>query len=319
MKKIFFLICLLTAIIACHNNQKSQSSTPKDFPFPSVPSVITSEAEVYQYIAIHYWDKYFDSVEVFSQDTSLIGGVTKGDFINAYRGYVDILMRIPTNIAFTAQKKAVDLAEKAQLNNPNSNVFQSFIKFAEEAIYGVNSDYRNEELYIPVLEKIIQTTLIDSLSKISYKMDLEGCYRNRIGEKGANFKYMTTNGEGTLYLITSEHTLLFFSNPGCPSCKEIMTALDQSATIKELINSKKLTVLNLYIDENITEWHNYIKEYPKGWINGYDPDLIIRNDNLYNIRAIPSMYLMDRDKKILLKDAPVEIILNVLENLGTIN
>ena len=37
-------------------------------------------------------------------------------------------------------------------------------------------------------------------------------------------------------------------------------------------------------------------------------------DKSYHIRAIPSMYLLDADKTVLLKDAPVERILRALEN-----
>ena len=54
--------------------------------------------------------------------------------------------------------------------------------------------------------------------------------------------------------------------------------------------------------------------YPDEWYNGYDPNLVIRNDMLYNIRAIPSLYLLDEDKRVILKDAPQETVFAWLAN-----
>ena len=55
--------------------------------------------------------------------------------------------------------------------------------------------------------------------------------------------------------------------------------------------------------------------YPDNWYNGYDPDYVIREDILYNVRAIPSLYLLDKDKKVLMKDAPQERLFSWLESV----
>ena len=52
--------------------------------------------------------------------------------------------------------------------------------------------------------------------------------------------------------------------------------------------------------------------YPDEWYNGFDPDMVIRNDELYNVRAIPSLYLLDKDKRVILKDAPENKIFQYL-------
>jgi hypothetical protein len=55
--------------------------------------------------------------------------------------------------------------------------------------------------------------------------------------------------------------------------------------------------------------------YPDSWHNGFDPDLAIRNENLYNVRAIPSLYLLDDEKRVILKDAPESKMMSYLINL----
>lgn len=55
--------------------------------------------------------------------------------------------------------------------------------------------------------------------------------------------------------------------------------------------------------------------YPQAWYNGFDPDLVIRTDLVYNVRAIPSLYLLDSDKTVLLKDAVPEKLFNLLAQI----
>ena len=74
----------------------------------------------------------------------------------------------------------------------------------------------------------------------------------------------------------------------------------------------RLKVLDVYIDEEIDEWKAHLADYPKTWINGYDPTHTLRADLTYNVRAIPSIYLLDRDKTVLLKDVPQERLMHYL-------
>jgi hypothetical protein len=84
----------------------------------------------------------------------------------------------------------------------------------------------------------------------------------------------------------------------------IINMLKGEPRISEMISGGTLAVLNIYIDEDLQGWKDYMSVYPEDWYNGFDPDFIIRNDELYNVRAIPSLYLLDKEKRVILKDAP---------------
>ena len=77
-----------------------------------------------------------------------------------------------------------------------------------------------------------------------------------------------------------------------------------------MISAGKLAVLNIYIDEDLEAWRSYMPIYPEEWFNGFDPDFVIRTDVLYNVRAIPSLYLLDKDKTVIMKDAVTERVLD---------
>jgi len=67
--------------------------------------------------------------------------------------------------------------------------------------------------------------------------------------------------------------------------------------------------------EALDKWREYASVYPKNWYNGYDQSYIIRSDVTYNVRAIPSLYVLDSEKKVIMKDAPVEVVIPYLDNL----
>ena len=70
-----------------------------------------------------------------------------------------------------------------------------------------------------------------------------------------------------------------------------------------------LTVLSLYPDSDVDEWRNSLPHMPqKNWINAYDDGTILTNMKLYDLKAIPSLYLLDKNKHIILKDTSFEEI-----------
>ena len=96
----------------------------------------------------------------------------------------------------------------------------------------------------------------------------------------------------------------------------IINMLNQDPDISSLISEGRLSVLNIYIDEDLEAWRSYMPIYPENWYNGFDPDLVIRNESLYNVRDIPSLYLLDRNKAVLMKDVPEMKLMEVLRGFG---
>ena len=73
--------------------------------------------------------------------------------------------------------------------------------------------------------------------------------------------------------------------------------------LSEMIRAGRLEVLALYPDEDLTAWRAHAPQVPSSWINAYDAGARISKEELYDLKAIPSMYLLDRDKRVLAKDA----------------
>ena len=172
-------------------------------------------------------------------------------------------------------------------------------------LYDPSSPYRNEELYLPFVHGLALSEYTPDSLRQAYAYDERMCSLNRVNTGAADFEFETLGGQRlTLYGIRARYTLLLFSNPDCTACKDIMDALSANDVISGAILDGSLAVVNVYIDGDLAAWRRYAVNYPPSWHSGFDPHGVIRSDVLYNVRAIPSLYLLDEGKKVILKDAP---------------
>ncbi len=178
---------------------------------------------------------------------------------------------------------------------------------AEDYFNNPNSPYRNEDIYIAVLEALIEAPDIDSIDKVRPRFQLEQTMKNRPGTMAADLSLLTVHGKRlSLSDINADYTLLYFFNPECHDCKRVTQHIATSALFLNLQNRGHLKVLAVYPDEDLTAWEKQKHEHPATWtVARFAPE---QDREAYNLPAIPNLYLLDKDKRIVLKDAPIEQI-----------
>lgn len=329
MKRVFAHAAATAIVIAaavvfllagCRGGRKGKVSeaSPANnrFPMPEVPALVTDRQEAIDYIVIHYWDRFFAEERPGAQDTSLVRGFSADVFYDVFCQYSLFLRGATPAKGLEGCRRALNAAEKSQNGNPDGTLWAKFIGMYERLLMDPNSPYRNEEYCIPLLEKLSASPLAQDDERARAERLLPRFCLNRLGEKAADFAFTLRNGrQMTLDGIDAEYTILFFSNPGCTNCREVMETLQQFPGIDGLIAQKQLAVANVYPDEDLGEWIKYSEIYPANWFNGYDHLLAVNNTPLYNLRAIPSVYLLDRNKRVLLKDTPTDYLLAYLQQV----
>ena len=58
--------------------------------------------------------------------------------------------------------------------------------------------------------------------------------------------------------------------------------------------------------EDLKAWQEHGADFPESWGYVRGRDGALSEANLYDLKAIPTLYLLDRNKKVLLKDATFE-------------
>lgn len=300
------LICASAVLaVGCMNNRKAEQFAALPFPDTQPPAMIDNPQDMSEYMALHWWDGITDLSRTYPCDTILVSGVRKADVEQKFANWTSILNMVSMDYACKSVRRLYDRVYACEKKDTSSNVFETFTDLVVKYLYDPNSPLRNEDHYAAYAERLSDCDLVEPLMQGKYAREVSLAGLNRIGSKAANFRFMDKKGKvHTLYDIEADLILLFFSNPGCTACKDIIDVLDNDPKISGLISEGVMHVLNIYIDEDIEAWRSYMAIYPENWHNGFDPDLVIRGETLYNVRAIPSLYLLDRDKVVIMKDAP---------------
>ena len=268
------------------------------------------------YGAGHFWDRFLDTAKVYVCDSATVNGVPMAAVESQMGLFASLLGELPEAEGAKAVIRLYDQADAFARKYPDSNVFDELGRLTRHYLYDPNSPVRNEDLYYYYVERLGKSDLIDSGYQAGYQWDARKCSLNRVGTSAADFAFTDTHGRvRTLYGVKAEYTVLIFGNPGCKACREIMEDMESTPEVAALIDSGRLKVVDVYIDQEVDDWKAHIPEYPAAWINGYDHNYTIRTDILYNVRGIPSIYLLDADKTVLQKDTTPEKLLTALANL----
>lgn len=289
------LLVVMTTIISCGNAGKrgdhsSEGGTDEAryaLRIPQAPPALQGEAAA-AYLRDNWW-REFDF-----GDTLQLQHFDKNEFARFFARYT---MLLPADGAYGYMS---ELMQKASLSKP---MFDYFMLIAEGVLHDPNSELRDDEKYIPILEAALQSDYLDEYEKAPYRYDLNIARQNRMGQPANDFAYTTADGRTSrLYELRAEHILIFISNPGCGMCGDVKDRLLSSPIVTDRVSRGELKVLVIYPDEDLTAWREGLNDYPSQWINAYDKGGVITRDNLYDLRAIPALYLLDAEKCVLAKD-----------------
>ena len=317
LKRILQGVLLLAVLAACGRGKTGESApAPAALPtrvFPRVkPPQMHPDGPVI-YTVDHFWDAYFADLGKFRTDSLYLGGVEKIQLEEAYGLFATLLWNVPPETARASTGRLYDQLAVAK----NPAVTDALVELTSRYLYDPNSPVRCEDFYRPFVEKLAEGDLAPEDMKPQYGFQARMCAMNAMGTPAADFAFTDTRGrKRTLYGIKAEYLLLIFGNPDCTACKDLVVQMESSPAVAELGASGRLKVVDIFIDREVDQWKARVADYPAAWINGYDHTFTIRNDILYNVRAVPSMYLLDKDKRVIFKDVPPEILLTYLSMLG---
>ena len=102
-------------------------------------------------------------------------------------------------------------------------------------------------------------------------------------------------------LPDSRMTLLLFYDPDCGDCQQELFVMRHSSQLRQAIAEARLQVLAVCTEPNDSLWRHTVSEMPPTWV-----PVMLRTDNWfdspYDLSSLPAMYLLGKDRKIVLKD-----------------
>lgn len=273
------------------------------FPYPDIPTTLTTPNERGAYLLEHYWDNYDFA------DTTLIDRqeISEQGFAN----FIDLLPRFDS---IAAAKGIAIFGEKAFGDGAQRKVADGFETMVEHYLADPNSPMRNEELYISFLEAQVAAMDKNGSNATRPKARLATAMKNRPDTKATDFDFSTRQGQrSSLWATEAKQLLLVFYDPACDHCSEILKLLREDKAFCNRVASGELKVLAIYTEGNRQLWLNTCETMPQEWTVAIDESDIVAK-NIYDLPAMPVFYLLDNDKKVVMKDPSLSDLLNALLN-----
>ena len=192
----------------------------------------------------------------------------------------------------------------------------------------LNQKYMWEDaVFVHLFEKFFANKNYSWLTERGKKTISDRAYSlmaNIMGTPAADIQLPDSAGKETsLYGLNAEYTLVCFWDPVCGHCKEVVPKLDSMyrakwkaiglkiyAVAKQTDGSKK-DWTNFISDHKLQDWTHvfYSKENDKMRIDAGIPGY----SQLYDVMSFPTLYLLDKEKRIIAKKLSFEQINEVLK------
>lgn len=311
MRKVIFILIAAGVATACGNSRKaapgnseagmettvSATAPAADLPVPALPDNLASPEERADFMALHFWDemKWGDAAQ------ALDSAFMEQNFVN----YVTIL---PYATPAGRDEAIGSLLSAARLAGEDRLDF--LYDVAVRYLYDPESPMHDEELFL---------TFVDWAESNGYYPEVAAerradIMKNRRGSKAADFEFESRDGSrARLSDLRGTPVLLMFYEPDCENCLAAEKRLAASAPLTQAVADGSLKILAIYIGDDRALWSSHAATLPEGWTVGIDAAKRIDRDNLYNIGATPSFYLIDPASIVALKDAPLPVILNLIQ------
>ncbi|HRY32487.1 MAG TPA: thioredoxin-like domain-containing protein [Bacteroidales bacterium] len=179
----------------------------------------------------------------------------------------------------------------------DSAVFQFLLSY----LVGGFEKYKMEVVLTHLYEKYLSESMCEGdVREDELARRLRAYEQLAVGRTGPEVNIADSSGKIlSISTLNYDYTLLVFYASWCPHCHDLLKKLPQ---LRTQFDSLKLGVISITLDTSRTDWINYLKQNRLPWHNGFEgkgwsgPSV-----KAYNIYATPTMFLLDRKRKIISK------------------
>lgn len=267
------------------------SADPEIPAAPKMAGGKTDSMWVFNYYKAHYWDG-FD----FSD-----GRILNTPFLEPRldRYFKNLVVQTPDSLI----KDADWLVNKTVGNKE----VKSYVAYYITNQYENPKTVGTEGLWVHMAEKYY----------LSGDMGVSEDVKKRIAEKVNTMKYLLVNKtfpaltltdptgkKVDLKTVAANYMVLFFYAPTCGHCKEASPKL---VAFYEKNKANGIKVMAISTEHNLAEWKSFVTTYHlEGLINGFDTLNEIDFNKRYDVVTTPTIYVLDKNKKIIARKMPVE-------------
>ena len=311
---LIFSALILTGAAACGLSAKddrrpSQSAdsceVAAQLPLPVLPDSLTEPRQRLSYVLTHFWDAmdWTDSVLIGSEE-----------FMEQNAANFYDLFRLTDSVS--ASDATARMLAGASVS---PRAYAAVADIAEKYLYDPNSPMLNEESYLIVSELLVADAKLPETEIARIADRRRRLLKNRVGTKAADFVFVDRDGRrSTLSDVIGRrpYTVVMFYDTDCENCKEVERQLAETPELGAAIEAGQLTFLAVCpFETDRGKWTAQAQTFPAEWLVGYSPEGRVADDEVYDIRATPSIYAIARDGLVIGKDVKADTLRALIATL----
>lgn len=307
MKSVSLSLFILVsaAVTACSPsaNADRRGNIPADstaealqLALPALPDTLVEPEARAAYLLMHFWDA------MDWRDDKL---VDSEDFMEQNAANFYDLFRLTDSL--TASAATARMLEAAAVS---PKAYRVVAEIAEKYLYDPNSPMLNEESYLIVTDRLVADNHLDEGEMVRLADRRRRMLLNRVGTEAADFVLTDRAGKSlSLSEIVSRrpYTVVMFYDTDCEDCKEVEHRLMTTLELGDGIAAGLLSFVAVSpFEVEANEWSAQASAFSGEWTVGYSPEGRVDADEIYDIRATPSIYVIGRDGRVMAKDVRAE-------------
>jgi thiol-disulfide isomerase/thioredoxin len=245
-----------------------------------------------------YREHFFDNFDL--ADDALIR-LPRPIYQEKVNEYLDKLFAPQADTLKQALTKVINKAKKNQETYKYA-VWINVLKFQNPEIMGLDAVFVH--LYDTYFAKGDMNFWANEQLRKNLKDHADRLRKSLIGMKGPNLIMQDANLQPReLYNIKNKYTIIYIFDPDCGSCKK------ETPKLVDFYSKKKwdVEVFAVSADTSMAKMRDYIKEMGMKWITVNGPRTYVGPyQDLYDANSTPTIYVLDRQKKIIGKKIPAE-------------
>ncbi|MEJ7643994.1 MAG: thioredoxin-like domain-containing protein [Chryseolinea sp.] len=215
--------------------------------------------------------------------------------------YLDKLYAPQADSITKATDRFISKAKKNQETYKYAT-WMALLKYQQPEIMGLDEVYVN--LYDKYFGSGEMNFWVNEKLNKNLKEHADRLRKSLVGKQGANLIMQDSNlKRRSMYDIKNKYTVLFIFDPDCGHCKE------ETPKLVSFYNKKKydVEIFAVSADTSMQKMRDYIKDMHMPGITVNGPRTYVGPYlDLYDAMQTPSLYILDRTKKIIAKKVPAE-------------
>jgi len=278
---------MLTTGIAWSQEAAEATQPQPLFDYPQAPDTCSTLESRCNYIITHFWDNYN-----FSRPIS-----DEAAFEVTFRDYVDFFRYAHRNVVKASIR---DFVNKCQANASN---LTRVADVAERSLYGKDAEYWSDEVYVEFAKSLAASKQLPGERRKHLADQLQRMNANQVGGV-MDFVYTDINGAShRLSELAAKSFILLFVDDGSDS-SIARVRLGTDVSLNALLDAGEACLVCVSLCKYTSQWAASAAGFNSNWT-------VVCSEQLagtIDLRAIPSCYVLDGERKIMTKQLSIEAL-----------